>query len=207
MADYNSALPIRSENDNLNSDERVVTQINGGVTPANKAEVNSSNEVLVKDADTEQAVADVETKLGDKTQYTQITDGVEEVAVNSDGSINVNVVDTAVGDQIHIYGTAPTIAPATPTTVVDYTVTGGKTFLLKEIYGTASGKIKVELKAGTPSSETTRAVGFNSTGDPNVPIIFSAPIEVVAGDKILVIITNRDNSSSDLYAFINGVEV
>lgn len=229
MADYNSSLPIRTE-----TDGDVVAKL-AGLTTANIAEVNASNEQLVKDADVETAVGLVETAVGgvttavglvetavnnvetavnavetnqtDGTQKTQVVDGAGDIlAVNTDGSINVNVVASALGDQIHKYDTAPTIAPNTPTTVIDYTVTVGKTFLLKAISGTASGKVKVVLKTGLAGA-TTQGTYFNSTSAPNVLVEFPSPIEVVAGHKIQIIITNRDNSSSDLYATINGQEV
>lgn len=195
MADYNSSLPVRSQDNNTSTDDGalLVTQINGGTTLANKAEVNGDSELLVHDKN-----------LTSGEQISQIADADNDVlAVNSDGSINVNVVDTAVGDQLHIYDTKPTIAPNTPTTVVTHTVTVDKTFLIKEIFATAAGKIKAELKV----DGAVVATAFNSTSDPNVAIVFPSPIEVAAGKIILISVTNRDNSSTDLYAFINGVEI
>jgi len=194
MADYNSALPIRSENDNENANERLVTQINGGVTPANKAEVNTDNELLVHDQD-----------LTDGSQLSQIVDPAgDPMEVNDDGSINVNVVDSAVGDQTHVFASAASIAPNTPTTVIDYTVAVSKIFLLKAIGASASGKISVVVKTGT-AGVTTQTILFNSSATPNCKEQYPAPIEVIAGDKVQIIITNRDNSSSDLNAWINGV--
>lgn len=198
MADYNSSLPIRTEADG-DAVVKIVGKASGEV-----AEVNASDELLVKDQDAQDAVDAVATALVDGTQKSQTVDADGDVmAVNDDGSINVNVVDTQVGDQKHIFDTAPTIAPNTPTDVIDYTVTALKTFLLKEAQASASGKIKVEIECGG----VLVAVGFNSTSNPNVVFNFPSPVEVVAGDAIKVIVTNKDNSSSDLYAFINGTEV
>jgi hypothetical protein len=133
--------------------------------------------------------------------------GGNELDVNTDGSINVNVVQSTVGDEIHVYNTSAGVAPAGVSTVITYTVTTGKTLLLKSVEASASGKAKVEVLAGTPSSETTRAVFFISTSNGFGQIDFPQPIEVAAADNVLVTMTNRDNQSQDLYAFINGSEV
>lgn len=198
MADYNSSLPVRTE-----TDGDVVSKLIGKAS-GNIQEVNASDEGLVHDQDAIDAVDAVTTALTDESQVTQIVDdNGDKIEVNDDGSINVNVVDTQVGDQKHIFDTTPSIAPNTPTDVIDYTVTALKTFLLKEAFATASGKIKVEVEC----AGAIVAVGFNSTSNPNVVFNFPSPVEVVAGDVIKVIVTNKDNSSSDLYAFINGTEV
>ena len=193
MADFNFAQPVRSVDDNVTAGDLLVTQINGGTTPANKAEVNADTELLVHDAD-----------LISGNQLTQIQDADGDlVAVNDDGSINVNVVDTQVGDQIHIYGTAVSGAIGTPTDVVTHTVTTGKVFLIKAVGYSASGKGRMELKQGA----NTLAVGFIGTGSSGAQWTFPAPIEVAAGVVIKVVMTNKDNATQDLYAFINGVEV
>jgi len=70
-----------------------------------------------------------------------------------------------------------------------------------------SGKIKVELKTGPAASEVLEVVSFNSTATPDVLITLAQPIEVAAGNKVLLIVTNKDNANQDLYGFINGLEV
>ena len=112
-----------------------------------------------------------------------------------------------MGDDIHEFDTTVGGVPGTPTTVIDYTVTVGKTLLLKSVQASASGKAKVELKTGPAASELTKSVGFVSTASGEVQWQFPQAIEVVAGHKVLVIVTNRDNANADLYAWINGVEV
>lgn len=202
MADYNSSLPVRTE-----TDGDVVGKIIGKAS-GEIAEVNANDELLVHDQDTKDAVDAVATALGDGTQVTKITDGVDELEVNSDGSINVVVVEAGVSaTEKQIYATTVAGVPNTPNTTISYTVTALKTFLIKKVFASGSGTLKVELKTGTPSSETTKAVAFSSTANPNADISLPAPIEVIAGDKILVIITNKDKANQDLYAFVNGNEV
>jgi len=118
------------------------------------------------------------------------------------------VVTTNAGDQIHVYDTVVgAAASATPVNVLTYTVTTAKSLLLQYVHASASGKAKVIVKAGTPSSETVRAVFFISTANGFGFAEFPNKIEVVAGDNVLVDMANIDKGSQDLYAYINGVEV
>jgi hypothetical protein len=205
MADYDSSLPIRTE---TNAD--VVASISDS-TGANQwiidgngigqVNLNDGTNALVIGSNGELTV------VFDPTAKIQIWDGTDDLVINGDGSINVNVVDAVAGAEVHVYGTASASVPGTPSTVVSYTVTAGKTLQLKAFSASFSGKGKAELKAGTPSSETTRAVAFCSTASGSVEITFPQPIEVVAGDKVLLILTNKDNANADVYGFINGNEI
>lgn len=222
MADYDSSLPIRTE---TNGD--VKNTLAGGVTPANLAEVNSSNELLVKDTDLETVLTDGSQKvvITDGTDdvavnadgslnvvfptgaQIEITDGTDTLAINSDGSINVVVADEVAGNEYHGYGTVSAGVPGTPNTVVDYLVTAGFTLQIKAIQAACSGKAKFELLTGTDGSETTKAVGFISTASGFGEIVFPQPIEVAAGDSVLLIITNNDKANADVYGFVNGNEI
>jgi hypothetical protein len=201
MADYNSSLPVRTE-----TDGDVVQKIigNAGV---NTAEVNADEELLVHDEKAKDAVDAVATALADGTQVTKVTDGTDELAINADGSINVVFQEGLAGDEVHVFDTTVAGVPNTPATVVDYTVTTGKTLQLKSVHASSSGKAKVEVLTGTPSSEVLQAVSFISTASGQVQIMFPQPIEVDAGDKVLVVITNYDKANADLYAFVNGNEL
>lgn len=137
----------------------------------------------------------------------QISDGTDSLAVNTDGSINVNIVSGAVSGEVHDYTTTTAVAPNTPTTVVDYTVTGGTTLLLKGWQIACSGKARGELQVGPAASEVTQSVAFVTSSNGTYSEHFDAPIEVAAGDKVLVVMTNRDQANADLYAWINGNEV
>jgi hypothetical protein len=180
MADYDSSLPVRTENDG----DAVVNIIDP--TNTNKWDIDSGNRGVVKIQDGD----------GDNLQ------------VNTDGSINVNQVSATVGTDVHEYATSASVAVDTPTNVVDYTVTTAKTLLLKSIQAAGSGKTKVELKTGTSGSETTKAVFFISTASGYGELTFPQPIEVAGDDKVLVVMTNIENAQAqDLYAYINGVEI
>jgi len=181
MSDVDFSLPIRTENDG-----DAVVKIGDGATPSQFWAIGTDGRGQVNVLDSE----------GD------------ELAINTDGSINVNVVDATAGTEVHVFGTTAAGVPNTQITVVDFTVTAGKTLMLRAIQAAASGKFRYELKTGTPSSEVTRAVGFgNGISGGDRELIFPQTIDVVAGDKVLVIIENRDKANADVYAFINGNEI
>jgi hypothetical protein len=180
MSDYESSLPVRTENDG-----DVVAKIADATTPANQWEIDATGRGKVNVADS----------TGD------------ELEINADGSINVNMISTTVGDDVHEYNTEVAGVPNTPATVIDYTVSSGKTLILKQLQASASGKAKVELLTGTASSEVNKYTSFISTSSGEVRITFAQPIEVAGDDKVLLIITNTDKANADLYGLINGVEV
>jgi len=139
--------------------------------------------------------------------------GVTAVPVSKDGNANsetnpiyVKQVDAQIGGEIHDYDVGTAIAKGA-TSNHDYTVTSGKTLLLKKVDFAGSGAMKVEIQTGASGGPTTKVVGFTSSAKPLETIEFNPPIEVVAGDIVRVIRTNRDNQAQDLYSTIQGTEV
>lgn len=140
---------------------------------------------------------------------------IGNVNVFSGGTANsvsnpLYVTETAAGGtSIDSYQTSATLA-ANATANLDYTVTAAKTFYCQQLWATGSGKIKVVLAFETaPASGTytTFWVGFNSTSSPNILIPLPPAKTQVAGAKIRVAITNRDNQSQDIYETLSGNEV
>jgi hypothetical protein len=109
-----------------------------------------------------------------------------------------------VANEYHYYNTTVGTAPNTPTNVVNQTVVATTALILQAWSVACSGRAKAELKTGPSGSETTKAVAFISTAGGTWEGHFDSPIEVVNGDKVLVVMTNRDNANTDLYAWING---
>lgn len=139
----------------------------------------------------------------------KVGDGTDFLAVNSDGSINVVISSDVDGSEICDYQTSASVAGGASVNL-DYTVTALKTLLIQQVFATGSGKIKVEVKAETaPASGTynTKFVGFNSTANPNVEIDIDRLLKQVAGAKVRVTITNRDNQSQDVYSTLTGTEI
>jgi len=115
------------------------------------------------------------------------------------------------GTEIHDFDQAVAIAKDA-TSNHDYSVASGQTLLLREVLASASGKAKFELQIGDGAvSEvfSTIAVVFNSTANPNAPIVFTDPVVVVGtanSTTVRLIKTNLDNQAQDLYSTIVGVE-
>lgn len=139
----------------------------------------------------------------------KVGDGVDFLAVNTDGSINVNITDTSPGTPINDYKRAIGIA-AGATDNHDYTVTALKTLSLNQIESTGSGKAKMEVQVETGVATgvfTTRFVQFNSTANPNMVVHLDNPIPVAAGVRVRVIMKNNDLLAQDMYSTISGFEL
>jgi len=239
MADYDSSLPVRTETDGdigarivdstntyvwsidangigqvnlndgtnslvLNTDGSVLAQITDGT---NALVIGASGELTTIVTDGTDTIA----IDGSGNLSTLVTDGTDTLEVNADGSINVVLQSTVSGGEVHAYDTLAALAPNTPTDVVTYTVTGGKTLRLMAVQGAASGAFKCEVfagvTAGTPPTATPVAVFFGSTAGGSIEHTFPQPIEIAAGLDVVLKFTNRDKQNMDVYGFINGNEV
>lgn len=132
----------------------------------------------------------------------KVGDGTDFLAVNTDGSINVVVVDGTPGTPINSYNTAAAIAGGA-TSNHDYTVTALKTFYLNQIEASGTGKMKIEVLVNGVS----KFVQFNSTANTNMSIHLENPITAAAGQVVRIIRTNRENQAQDLYSTISGYEL
>lgn len=139
----------------------------------------------------------------------KIGDGTDFLAVNSDGSLNVVISDSTPGTPVNSYNKATALAAAASSNH-DYTVTALKTLNLNQVWGSASGKLKIEVQVETAVASgvfNTIFVSFNSTANPAVDIDIDNPPLVAAGVRVRVIRTNLDNQPQDVYSTIGGFEV
>jgi hypothetical protein len=124
----------------------------------------------------------------------------------SSNPLYVSTVDG--GTSVNDYNTATVAAGASSNH--DYTVTALKTLRLKQIEGSGSGKMKIEVRVETGVATgifNTRWVMFNSTATPNMSLHIDNQVSVAAGVRVRVIRTNRDNQSQDVYTTISGSEI
>lgn len=122
--------------------------------------------------------------------------------------LTVTVVGSP-GTEINNHLSSAAVAAGSPVSH-DYTVTGGTTLSLSQIFASASGKMKIEVQTESGVATgifATKFVGFNSTANPNIEIPINENITVAAGVRVRVIRTNKDNQSQDLYSTISGHEV
>ena len=117
--------------------------------------------------------------------------------------------ESVQGDDIIDYNTTASVAAAASDNH-DYTVSVGKTLLLKQVLISGSGKLKAEIQVETAAASNvfvTMAVLFNSTATPNMTLGPVQDIQITAGKRIRVIRTNKDNQTQDVYSTIFGVEI
>lgn len=143
--------------------------------------------------------------IGDSVR---IGDGVETLAVNTDGSINVNIVSASISGEVHDFDTVVDAVKAVASNH-DYTV-ANTTMLLKSVIVSASGNAKFEIQVGALASLATVAVGFltGREGDTK-QINFDPAIEVpvTSTGTVRVVRTNLENQAQDLYSTIIGQDV
>jgi hypothetical protein len=152
------------------------------------------------------------TRDGSGTAITSGAQGAKQaldVELNANGALisSTNplpvVISNAVpGTEVLDYKAATVISAGASDTHT-YTVTTGKTLTLQQIFASASGKIKVEVKIGG----VTKMVLFNSTSSPNVNYVFANPQAVASTVAVALIVSNLDKQAMDLYSTIEGVEV
>lgn len=226
MADYNSSLPVRTE-----AAGDVIVKVGDGTTPAQQLAVDSSGRVIAKIQDSAGnnlnstsnalhvnvqnasiAVTATNLDIRDLTHVSdsvKIGDGTDFLAVAADGSIAVTFGNDPAGDEINNYDTTSAVAGGASDNH-DYTVTALKTFYVKRVDASGSGKMKIEIQTETGVATgvfNTKFVQFNSTANPNMTIEMPSPLVVAAGVRVRVIRTNRDNQAQDVYSTISGQEV
>jgi hypothetical protein len=227
MSDYNSSLPIRTEN---NGD--VVVKLGDGTTPSQQLSIDTDGRGAVKvDGDYDGVANATPSSAGiiahdrgasiDETSQNQrltavpgASDSVcldislhdEAGAAFSDtNALPVKIIETE-GTEVCSYDTSAAIA-ANASDNHDYTT--GAAMTLKKVWASASGKLKVEVQTENAAGGgvfTTRFVGFNSTATPNIDFAFPVPVVVVSGAIVRVIRTNKDNQAQDVYSTIIGLQ-
>ena len=197
MADFDSRLPVRS-----NGDYDASTNIDP-----------SSSGLVAHDRVATPALTDQNKRI---TGVSLSTVHALDIALHqSDGSdvstaspLPVTFSET-LGAEIHSYTTSAAVA-ALASVNHEYTVSGGVTLLLKQVFVSGSGKAKAVLQvetAGGAGTYNTYGVQFNSTADPNMEWNLSVPLVVATGVKVRITITNRDGAGQDLYSTIVGREI
>ena len=135
------------------------------------------------------------------------TDGSQFVQQRSGDVWSVNITNQTSADEVHDYNQAVAVVKNGGTATHTYTVTAGKTLLLMSVQASASGQGKCTVATGPAASEVDQATFFWSSSKMQEQIWFTKPIEVAAGQNVLLTVTNRDNTDQDIYTFINGEEV
>lgn len=129
--------------------------------------------------------------------------------VSSTNPIPVSFSSAPLGTPVNNYNTSAVLAAGASSNHI-YTITAGKTFQGKKIWGSASGLLKIEVRVSPDGSTYSSLwVGFNSAADPNITIDMDQMVflESGIGSTIEVIRTNKDQKAMDVYSTISGTEV
>ena len=178
----------------------------GGGTEATALRVtiaNDSTGVITVDA------SDLDIRdLTHVSDSVKVGDGTDLLAVNADGSINVNIIDSVVETgETHDYDTAAAVA-SDATSNHDYAV-ANSVFLLKSVIVSGSGNVKFEVQTGPVASLATVAVGFLTGRQGDTKQIFFDPaveVPVASTGTVRVIRTNRQGAATDVYSTIIGYD-
>lgn len=135
--------------------------------------------------------------LSAATDSVAIKNGSNQLAVNSDGSINAQITKKNGTSSIADFNQATAVAAASSNT---HTFTSTGNFNLEQVEASGSGKMKIEVQVNS----VTKAVMFNSTANPNMSLHLEQPILATTGQTVTVIRTNLDNQAQNLYSTIIG---
>jgi len=83
-----------------------------------------------------------------------------------------------------------------------YTATGN--LRISSIEASASGAMKIEIKTGNSGSETTKLIAFTTETNLTAQLRFHEELQLTAGQRIQIILTNRESQTMDVYSTVLG---
>lgn len=199
MSDYNSKLPVRNQGiynalDNEDASNVALVSHERSATPGQDTQTQRNTSILSTDG---RNVTALDCAISDSEGNAITEQNPLPVFISRNPGIEVIVPNESVD------------VAKDATANVDYTVTAAMT--LKDITfdGSASGKARFSVlkETGVGAGTYTRIdTKFNSTAFPNVK--FELPkLEVEAGVKIRIAVTNLDSQAQSIYTLLQGIEV
>lgn len=190
MADFASSLPVRTENAG-----DVEIKVVDATLSSQKLKVNADGSLDVN-ATISATNLDIR-DLSHSQDSVKVGDGIDFLAINSDGSINVKIADISPGTSVNDFNTVASVA-GNATSTHTYTSTGN--FYLQQIESSGSGKMKIIVKV----NGATKFTRFNSTANTNMSIKLSQPIIATVGQTVTIERTNLELFAKDVYSTISG---
>lgn len=144
---------------------------------------------------------------GDVHSSLRIGDGVDELEINSDGSINVVVAGSVSAAIESTYNEVAAVPSATPVTLVTYTAPMGKTSYLHKVFVSGDNIATYKIKINDVTIETVRTYfggALNASAD------FSDPGKgklLTVGDVVTVVVEHQRPFVADFNGRIQSVEV
>lgn len=150
-------------------------------------------------------MSDIKVALPTVITNKDLTDG-RAAEVTADNALKVTLGEVNLG-AVCYQDSFSSIGISDTEVVSVYAVSPGDTFVLKSITASASSgpcKVLVELTDSSDVVTETLFVGFFSSVDPTLQVLFPATITVAANDKVRVRVKNNAVSAQDAYATIMG---
>lgn len=86
--------------------------------------------------------------------------------------------------------------------IYNYIATGN--FKLSSVEVSSAGALKIEIKAGDIGFESMKMVAFTTETNLTAQLRFFEELQLIAGQRLQIIITNRELQSTDVYSTIMG---
>ncbi len=102
------------------------------------------------------------------------------------------------------FNTVENVASNTSSTHT-YTATGN--FNLSKIEASASGAMRIDVKSGNSGLETTKLVAFTTESNLIAYLFFNNELQITSGQTILVVRTNRELQTMDVFSTIMGFNI
>jgi hypothetical protein len=214
MADYNSSVPIRTENAGdvavkiadatvtsqqlkVNPDGSIDANILNNITLTGEVEIkNDAGNPVPISATSLPLPTGASTLAEQQTQTSHLNDIETELLAQGTTLDEINsklAIKTGVAD----YNTNAALASGGTNT---HTYTAVSNFYFTGVEASGSGKMKIEVVV----NGVTKFVQFNSTSTPNMTVQVREPLMITSGQTVQVIRTNRDNQAQDVYSTILG---
>lgn len=186
----------------------LVDKIGNKIDDDNPLPVNIDDVTFTGDINVKLTDKDNDPDPGDVADIVRIGDGVDQLAINTDGSINVNIVSSSDGELISVYNEVNSVAANILTNITTYTVPIGKTSFLSrvEVSGSNIATYEITLNGSTIAKKRTFYGSSLSEGFEFVTP-FEAGIELIATDSIIVKVMHGRPDVGDFAARIQVREV
>jgi hypothetical protein len=135
--------------------------------------------------------------LYDARQIRNLVFSSDKVDISGSVITVANIPTTPIND----FNTDSNIAPGSSSTHT-YTATGN--FRLSSIEASSSGPLKIEVKSGIVDLETTKLVAFSTPSNLTLQLDFKEELQLTTGQRLQVILTNRELQAIDCYSTIFG---
>jgi hypothetical protein len=154
--------------------------------------------------------SNLEVVIDHQNDSIQVGDGVDLLEVNTDGSINVNLVDSTVRTIVNTFNEITSVASSLETILVTYIVPIGKVAYLTniDVAGTNIASYKIQKNLSTISKLYTYfGSSLNAFANFGVDLTGTPGLKLLAGDTITVKVLHGRPTVGDFNGRIQVVEV